>query len=75
MKPALTHDRVHMIRTAGKTDRHFERLWRISARSIRDARRGVTWKDHPTTPDTTPRVALGNWDAPIPTVISKAEPA
>lgn len=57
----LTHDRVHIIRTAGKSDRHFERLWRIGAQAIRDARVGNTWKDHPTPVDDKPRVHAGSW--------------
>jgi hypothetical protein len=57
----LTHEQVHLIRTAGKTDRHRERLWRISAQSIRNARVGITWADHPTPPDTKPRAHRGNW--------------
>lgn len=65
MKPVLTHDRVHIIRTADKPDRHFERLWRIHARVIRRARIGETWRDHPTPVDDKPRVnprgSRGNW--------------
>lgn len=61
MSHRLTFDRVHIVRTAGKSDRHFERLWRISAKSIRYARVGITWKMHETPPDTKPRVPKGNW--------------
>jgi hypothetical protein len=62
---SLTPDRVHIVRTAGKSDRHFERLWRVSAQAIRDARVGNTWATHPTPPDTRPRVRHGNWgDSP-----------
>jgi hypothetical protein len=57
----LTHERVHLIRTAGKTDRHWERLWRISAQSIRNARVGITWADHPTPVDDAPRVRGCRW--------------
>lgn len=51
----LTPERVHILRTAGLSDLHFERLWRISARALRAARTGKTWRDHPTPPDKKPR--------------------
>lgn len=59
----LTDERVHLIRTAGKTDRHYASLWRLTIGSIRDARVGNTWRDHPTPPDTKPRGHLGNWES------------
>lgn len=51
----LNYDRVHAIRTSGKTDRHYARLWRMTDGSIRDARTGRTWAQHPTPPDLKPR--------------------
>lgn len=60
---SLTADRVHRIRTEGRTDRYWERLYRVSAKTIGAARRGDTWCDHPTPPDNKPRVKLGNWGA------------
>jgi hypothetical protein len=67
----LTHARVHTLRTANLPDRHFERLWQIHARIIRRARIGLTWKDHPTPPDTKPRTKKGNWGDLTDTSISE----
>jgi hypothetical protein len=63
----LTDERVHTLRTANLPDRHFERLWHIHAQTVRRARIGQTWRDHPTPPDIKPRVSQGNWNAEIPT--------
>jgi hypothetical protein len=59
----LTALRVHMIRTSGLPDRHFARIWRKHPQTIRNARIGVTWRDHSTPPDTKPRgqAKQGNW--------------
>jgi len=58
---SLTHERVHILRTANLPDRHWARIWRMTDGGIRDARVGETWRDHPTPPDTKPRVKPGNW--------------
>lgn len=58
---SLTPERVHILRTAGKPDRYFERLWRVSAQAIQQARTGKTWRHHPTPVDDKPRVRTGNW--------------
>jgi hypothetical protein len=57
----LTSEQVALVRTSGLTDRHYERLWRISAKAIRDARVGNTWRGHPTPPDKKPRGKRGRW--------------
>jgi hypothetical protein len=51
----LNPTRVHLIRTSGLTDTHWARIWRVHTRTINEARRGLTWADHPTKPDTKPR--------------------
>lgn len=51
----LTFERVHLIRTSGKSDRYYAGIWRMTSGAIRDARVGRTWPDHPTPPDTKPR--------------------
>lgn len=55
MRSVLNFDRVHILRTSGKSDRYYANLWRMTDGAIRDARVGRTWPDHPTPPDTKPR--------------------
>jgi hypothetical protein len=57
----LTARQVHLIRTSGKPDIHYARLWRMTAGAIYDARTGKTHADHETPPDRKPRAHLGNW--------------
>lgn len=58
---ALNAKRVELIRTSGKPDTYWARIWRVHVQTIRDARKGITWRDHPTPPDTKPRARMGNW--------------
>jgi hypothetical protein len=58
---SLNPRRVELIRLSGLPDTHWSRLWRLHVRTIRDARVGRTFKDHPTQPDTQSRVRHGNW--------------
>lgn len=51
----LTPDRIHVARTSGLTDTHLGRTWRVSVGTVRDARVGLTHRNHPTLPDTAPR--------------------
>jgi hypothetical protein len=51
----LDSAKVHQIRTSGLTDSHHCRLFRVSVATVRDARIGKTWTDHPTPPDMAPR--------------------
>jgi hypothetical protein len=57
----LTAARVHIARTSGKPDTYWSRIWRVHVQTVREARAGVTWKDHETPPDTKPRAKSGNW--------------
>jgi hypothetical protein len=57
----LTFRRVHTIRTSGLTDMYYAIRWRMSVETIRRARTGKTWPDHPTPVDTKPRAKRGNW--------------
>jgi hypothetical protein len=57
----LNHHRVHLIRTSGKSDAHWSRIWRVHVHTVRRARIGETWVDHETPPDTRPRAHTGNW--------------
>jgi hypothetical protein len=57
----LTFQRVDHIRTSGERDVDLAARWRLSVGTIRDARVGTTWADHPTPPDTKPRAKRGNW--------------
>ena len=74
MSRSLTDQRVHILRTANKSDRYFERLWRVGVQAIRQARVGITWKHHTTPPDNRPRVPKGNWNAPLPTTSTPEHP-
>lgn len=57
----LDPERVHLIRTSGKPDRYYATLWCMTDQAIRKARTGITWENHPTPPDTAPRVKRGSW--------------
>lgn len=56
---SLDADKVHQVRTSGFTDSHLARQNGVSVATIRDARVGNTWRDHPTPPDTAPREGGG----------------
>lgn len=56
---SLDSDKVHNVRTSGLTDSHLARQNGVSVATIRDARVGNTWRDHPTPPDTAPREGGG----------------
>lgn len=58
---SLNHRRVEIIRTFGKPDAYWSRIWRVCVQTVRDARVGNTWRDVPTPPDTKPRARTGNW--------------
>lgn len=58
---SLTLQRVHLIRTVPEPDIVYAARWRMTVGSIRHARLGKTWADHPTPPDTKPRAKRGNW--------------
>lgn len=51
----LNATRVHLIRSTGKTDRYWGRIWRLRDETVRDARIGKSWPNHPTPPDCAPR--------------------
>jgi hypothetical protein len=55
-RTGLNHWRVHVARTAGLTDAYLSRVWRTSKSSVRLARVGITWPEHPTPPDRRPRM-------------------
>lgn len=55
-KPLLTHESVHLIRSSGLSDAHWERALGVSRTAINKARLGVTWQTHPTPPDDVPRI-------------------
>lgn len=58
---SLNARRVELIRTSRKPDAYWSRIWRVCVQTIRDARVGNTWRDHPTPVDDAPRVRTGNW--------------
>jgi hypothetical protein len=58
----LTAEQVHAIRTEGRTDIYFATKYRTTVGTIRYARIGKSWANHPTPPDTKPRMKVGNWD-------------
>lgn len=58
---SLNATRVHLIRTSGRPDAELARIWRVRPDTVRDARTGATWRDHPTPPDTEPRLDRGYW--------------
>jgi hypothetical protein len=55
----LNPERVHLIRTKGYTDSYWARYWRVPVHTIRRARIGETWGDHPTPPDKARRKGTG----------------
>jgi hypothetical protein len=57
--PILTHEQIHWIRTCGLTDAHMARELGIGYVTVHNARRGITFKDHPTPPDTALRKPSG----------------
>lgn len=57
----LTPIYVHAIRVSGLTDAHWSRFLELRASTIRKARTGETFKDHPTPPDRTPRLGDGRY--------------
>lgn len=57
----LNAKRVELIRTSGLPDAHWARIWRLRPDTIRAARTGQSWRDHPTSLDTAPRAHRGNW--------------
>lgn len=48
----LTHENVHWIRTCGFTDAHMARTLGVGYVTVHNARRGISFKDHPTPPVT-----------------------
>jgi hypothetical protein len=54
-KQILNDEQVHWIRTSGLTDAHMARTLGIGYVTVHNARRGITFKEHPTPPDTTHR--------------------
>jgi len=57
----LTHERVHILRTSRWSDAYYARLWGVRPTTVSFARRGLSWRDHPTPPDTAPRVSGGRY--------------
>lgn len=51
----LTPERIHIVRTARLADTHFARIWRLDVSTVRNARCGLTHRNHPTAPDVAPR--------------------
>lgn len=51
-KPVLTSEHVHWIRTSGLTDAHMARTLSVGYVTVHNARRGISFKEHPTPPDT-----------------------
>jgi hypothetical protein len=58
---SLTFRRVHILRTVPEPDTVYARRWRVAVKTVRAARVGDTWADHPTPPDKKPRAKRGNW--------------
>jgi len=52
MKPVLTFEHVHWIRTCGLTDAHMARTLGVGYVTVHNARRGISHKEHPTPPVT-----------------------
>jgi hypothetical protein len=71
----LTPERVHVARTSGLTDTYLARIWRLTVGTVRDARLGLSWKSHPTPPDTARRDATGSTHAIRAGLPQKAVPA
>jgi hypothetical protein len=56
MPRSLKSEEVHRIRTEGLADAYWEKTLCVSRAAVQKARVGITWKEHPTPPDTRPRV-------------------
>lgn len=50
-KQILTYEMVHEFRTSGLTDAFLAKKYGIGYVTVHNARRGITFKDHPTPPD------------------------
>lgn len=57
----LTPDRVHLIRVSGLTDAYWARTFGVRRQTVRLARIGETFADHPTPPDLRPRLSPGRF--------------
>jgi hypothetical protein len=57
----LNSQQVHHARTSGERDCDLAVRWGVRVAAVRLARRGETWADHTTPPDTKPRAHKGNW--------------
>ena len=57
----LTPEQVHECRTSGLSDAYLARKWRVRSHSVRQARIGDTFKDHPTPPDLRRRFPGGRY--------------
>lgn len=59
MNVQLDPAKVHHIRTCGLTDAHLARKYRVTRNTIRNARTGRTWENHPTPADNSKRIGGG----------------
>ena len=59
MNVQLDPAKVAHIRTCGLTDAHLARKYRLSVQTIRRARTGQSWENHPTPPDRSERLGGG----------------
>lgn len=57
----LTDEHVRKIRTSALTDSIWARRLGATASAIRNARIGLTHRDHPTPPDLAPRIGGGRY--------------
>jgi hypothetical protein len=53
--PRLTFEQIHEFRTSGLSDGELARKYGLGEITVHNARRGITWKDHPTPPDNVKR--------------------
>lgn len=53
--PRLTFEQIHEFRTSGRPDAELARKYGIGEVTVHNARRGITWRDHPTPPDVSKR--------------------
>lgn len=56
MNRTLTFDEVHRIRTQDHPDTFWANALGVSKNCVQKARTGVSWKKHPTPPDTKVRI-------------------
>jgi hypothetical protein len=63
-KAQLTFEQIHEIRTCGLTDAFMARKLGASPTVVTNARRGISFKDHPTPPDTAYRKPGGKRAGP-----------